>query len=74
MEYFAKRHRQTLKELLGSDFSKSPSDVAFQLLLYQLILSGLEGLLRALTPAQPCVAKQLDTLVSDGKTLRGSIA
>ena len=26
MERFAKRHRQTLNELLGSDFGKSPSD------------------------------------------------
>ena len=36
MERFAKRHRQTLNELLGTDFGKSPSDSTFRLLLAQL--------------------------------------
>ena len=31
MERFAKRHRQTLNELLGTDFGKSPSDSTFRL-------------------------------------------
>jgi hypothetical protein len=30
MERFAKRHRQTVNELLGTDFGKSPSDVSRQ--------------------------------------------
>jgi hypothetical protein len=73
MERFAKRHRQTLNELLGTDFSKSPSDSTFRLLLAQLDVAGFESLLRGWMTAQPGVA-ELDTLVCDGKTLRGSIA
>ena len=72
MERFAKRHRQTLNELLGTDFSKSPSDSTFRLLLAQLDVAGFESLLRGWMTAQPGVA-ELDTLVCDGKTLRGSI-
>jgi hypothetical protein len=73
MERFAKRHRQTLNELLGTDFGKSPSDSTFRLLLAQLDVAGFESLLRGWMTAQPGVA-ELDTLVCDGKTLRGSIA
>jgi hypothetical protein len=36
MERFAKRNRQTLNELLGTDFAKSPSYSTFRLLLAQL--------------------------------------
>lgn len=35
MERFAKRHRQTLNELLGTDVGKSPSDSTFRPLLAQ---------------------------------------
>jgi len=73
MERFAKRHRLTLNELLGTDFGKSPSDSTFRLLLAQLDVAGFESLLRDWMTAQPGVA-ELDTLVCDGKTLRGSIA
>ena len=73
MERFAKRHRQTLNELLGTDFGKSPSDSTFRLLLAQLDLLGFETLLHDWMAAQPGVAEELDTLVCDGKTLRGSI-
>jgi len=52
---------------------KSPSDSTFRLLLSQLDVAGFESLLRAWMTAQPGVA-ELDTLVCDGKTLRGSIA
>jgi hypothetical protein len=75
MERFAKRHRQTLNELLGTDFGKSPSDSTFRLLLAQLDVPGFETLLRDWMAAQPGVAEETDTLVCDGKTLRrGSIA
>jgi hypothetical protein len=74
MERFAKRHRQTLNELLGTEFGKSPSDSTFRLLLAQLDVAGFETLLRDWMAAQPGVAEELDTLVCDGKTLRGSIA
>ena len=73
MERFAKRHRLTLNKLLGTDFGKSPSDSTFRLLLAQLDVAGFESLLRGWMTAQPGVA-ELDTLVCDGKTLRGSIA
>jgi hypothetical protein len=82
MERFAKRHRQTLNELLGTDFGKSPSDSTFRLLLAQLDVPGFECLLRDWMAAQPGVTEELDTLVcvatgfrkAVGKTLRGSIA
>ena len=72
MERFAKRHRQTLNELLGSDSGQSPSDSTLRLLLAQLVVTGLVTLLRNWMAAQPGMAEELDTLVSDGKTLRGS--
>ncbi len=71
---FARRHRQVLNEVLGTDFGKEPSDSTFRLLLSQLDVAGFETLLRQLMSAQPGVAEGLDTLVCDGKTLRGSIA
>ncbi|MFM9100932.1 MAG: ISAs1 family transposase [Cyanobium sp.] len=74
MERFAERHRKTLNALLGTDFGKSPSDSTFRLLLAQLDVSGFETLLRDWMAAQPGVAEELDTLVCDGKSLRGSIA
>jgi hypothetical protein len=74
MERFAKRHRQTLNDLLGTDFGKSPSDSTFRLLLAQLDVPGFESLLREWMSAQPGVNEELDTLMCDGKTLRGSIA
>ena len=73
MERFAKRHRQTLNELLGTDFGTSPSDSTFRLLLTQLDVACFETLLRDWMAAQPGVNEELDTLVCDGKTLRGSI-
>ena len=74
MEHFAKRHRQMLNDLLGTDFGNSPSDSTFRLLLAQLDVPGFESLLREWMSAQPGVTEELDTLVCDGKTLRGSIA
>lgn len=74
MERFANRHRQALNELLGTDFGKLPSDSTFRLLLAQLDVTGFETLLRDWMAAQPGVNEELDTLVCDGKTLRGSIA
>ena len=53
---------------------KSPSDSTFRLLLAQLDVPGFETLLRDWMAAQPGVAEELDTLMCDGKILRGSIA
>jgi hypothetical protein len=67
------RHRQTLNELLGTDFAKEPSDSTFRLLLWQLDVAGFETLLRDRMAAQPRVAEGLGTLDTGGKTLHGSI-
>jgi len=74
MERFAKRHRKALNELLGTYIAKSPSDSTFRLLLAQLDVEGFESVLQQWMAAQPGVADTVDTLVCDGKTLRGSIA
>jgi hypothetical protein len=74
IERFARRHRQVLNELLGTDFGKEPSDSTFRLLLSQLDVAGFETLLRQWMSAQSGVTEGLDTLVCDGKTLRGSIS
>jgi hypothetical protein len=74
IERFARRHREVLNALLGTDFGKEPSDSTFRLLLSQLDVAGFETLLRQWMSAQPGVAEGLETLVCDGKTLRGSIA
>ena len=74
MERFAKRHRKTLNQLLGTHIAKSPSDSTFRWLLSQLDVEGFESLLQQWITAQPGVTEVVDTLVCDGKTLRGSIA
>ena len=74
MERFTKRHRQTLNALLGTHIVKPPSDSTFRLLLAQLDVDGFEALLQQWMAAQPGVAETVDTLVCDGKTLRGSIS
>ena len=74
MERFAKRHCKALNELLGTHIAKPPSDSTFRLLLAQLDVEGFEDLLQQWMAAQPGVAETVDTLVCDGKTLRGSIA
>ena len=74
MERFAKRHRKTLNALLGTHIAKSPSDSTFRWLLSQLDVEGFESLLQQWIAAQPGVTEVVDTLVCDGKTLRGSIA
>jgi hypothetical protein len=51
MERFAKLHRQTLNELLGTEFGNSPSDSTFRLLLDQPDVPGFEPLLRDLMAA-----------------------
>ena len=73
MGRFVKRHRQTLNERFGTVFGKSPSDSTFRLLLSQLDMAGFVSLLRNLMTAQPGFT-ELDSLVCDGKTLRGSLA
>ena len=52
MERFAKRHRNTLIELLGTHIASPPSDSTFRLLLAQLDLEGFEDLLQQWMAAQ----------------------
>ena len=73
MERFAKRHRETLNELLGTHVAKPPSDSTFRLLLAQLDVGAFEALLQQWMAAQPGVTETVDTLVCDGKTLRVAI-
>lgn len=56
------------------DPGNTPLDSTFRLLLVQLDVFGFEALLRDWMAGQPGVAEELDTLLCDGKTLRGSIA
>ena len=74
MERFAKRHRKTLNELLGTQIASPPSDSTFRLLLAQLDVEGFEDLQQQWIAAQPDVTDTVETLVCDGKTLTGSIA
>ena len=73
IERFAKRHRKMLNELLGTQVTKPPSDSTFRLLLAQLDVEGFEGLMQQWMAAQHGVTETVDTLVCDGKILRGSI-
>jgi hypothetical protein len=59
---------------LGALPASSPSDSTFRLLLAQLDVEGFEDLLQQWMTAQPGMSESVDTLVCDGKTLRGSIA
>lgn len=68
MERFAKRHRKTLNELLGTHVAKSPSDSTFRLLLAQLDVERFEGLLQDWMSARIGDGEPVDTLVCDGKT------
>ena len=73
MERFAKRHYKTLHQLLGTHVFKPPSDSTFRLLLAPLDVEQFEALQQQWLGAQPGVANGVETLVCDGKTLRGSI-
>ena len=68
MERFAKRHRQTLNELLGSDSGQSPSDSTLRLLLAQLVVTGLVTLLRNWMAAQPGMAIAQTTYATDASS------
>ena len=59
---------------LGTHIANPPSDSTFRLLLSQLDVDGFDALLQQWMAAQPGVTESVDTLVCDGKTLRGSIA
>jgi hypothetical protein len=74
LERFAIRHHSVLNEALGIELRRPPSDSAFRYFFGQVDVAALSAAIRDWTIAQiPCGAADLDQLVCDGKTLRGSI-
>ena len=74
LERFAERHHGVLTEALGIELRRYPSDSAFRYFFHQLDVAALCAAIRDWTIAQiPGGAGDLDQLVCDGKTLRGSI-
>ena len=74
LERFAERHHRVLTEALRIELRRYPSDSAFRYIFQQVDLSALCAAIRDWTIAQiPGGAEDLDQLVCDGKTLRGSI-
>jgi hypothetical protein len=74
LERFAERHHGVLTEALGIELRRYPSDSAFRYFFHQVDVAALCAAIRDWTIAQiPGGAADLDQLVCDGKTLRGSI-
>ena len=74
LERFAERHHGVLSEALGIELRRYPSDSAFRYFFQQVDVAALCTAIRDWTLAQiPGGATDLDQLVCDGKTLRGSI-
>jgi hypothetical protein len=73
LERFAIRHHSVLTEALGLELRRPPSDSAFRYFFRQVDTAALCAAIRDWTIAQiPGGATDLDQLVCDGKTLRGS--
>ncbi len=74
LERFAIRHHAVLIEALGIELGRPPSDSSFRYFFHQVDVAALCAAIRDWTIAQiPGGAADLDQLVCDGKTLRGSI-
>ena len=74
LERFARRHHGVLTETLGIELKRPPSDSAFRYFFLQVDVASICAAIRDWTLAQiPGGATDLDQLVCDGKTLRGSI-
>ncbi len=74
LERFARRHHPVLTESLGIELKRSPSDSAFRYFFLQVDVVAVCAAIRDWTIAQiPGGAGDLDQLICDGKTLRGSI-
>ena len=74
LERFARRHHAVLTEALGIELKRPPSDSAFRHFFLHVDVTAVCGVIRDWTIAQiPGGAADLDQLVCDGKTLRGSI-
>jgi hypothetical protein len=74
LERFAIRHHVALTTGLGLELRRPPSDSSFRYFFLQVDVEALCGAIRDWTIAQiPGGATDLDQLICDGKTLRGSI-
>ena len=74
LERFAIRHHTVLTEALGMELRRPPSDSSFCYFFQQVDVAALCTAIRDWTIAQILGgAADLDQLVCDGKTLRGSI-
>ena len=74
LERFARRHHSVLGKQLGLELRRPPSDSAFRYFFLQVDVASLCASIRDWTIAQiPGGAADLDQLICDGKTLRGSI-
>jgi len=74
LERFARRHHAVLGKELGIELRRPPSDSAFRYFFLQVDVVALCTAIRDWTVAQiPGGATDLEQLVCDGKTLRGSI-
>ena len=74
LERFAIRHHGVLTEALGIELRRPPSDSAFRYFFRLVDVAALCAAIRDWTIAQiPGGAADLDQLVYNGKTLRGSI-
>jgi hypothetical protein len=74
LERFAIRHHAVLTEALGIELRRPPSDSSFRYFFHQVDVAALCAAIRDWTIAQiPGGAEDLDQLMCDGKTLRGSI-
>ena len=74
LERFAIRHHAVLTEALALDLRRPPADSTFRYFFLQVYVAALCAAIRDRTIAQiPGGAADLDQLVCDGKTLRGSI-
>jgi len=74
LERFAIPHHSVLTEALGIELRRPPSDSSFRYFFQQVDVAALCAAIRDWTIAKiPGGAADLDQLVCDGKTLRGSI-
>ena len=74
LERFAIRHHSVLTVALGLELRRPPSDSAFRYFFQHVDVAALCTAIRDWTIAQiPGGAADLDQLICDGKTLRGSI-
>ena len=67
------RHHDALTETLGVELRRPPSDSSFRYFFQQVDMTASCGAIRDWTLAKIPGAADLDQLVCDGKTLRGSI-